>query len=161
MMNKNELMQKAKEYGLVHDKLTWDYAIPMSFGNTCRDKLKGLIEQTVLSNVSGHFVWAYDEENELYGRPQPITEAGQRILMTLNDNFGTKYDINPGEPDLMSRIVAYELAEKRKTIIRAICDMKSYIDTYEKMIDGNNRKMHDHMMSVRTDLSHALHLCQI
>lgn len=61
---------------------TYDTALPQGWVDDVEDKTG--------QNPCPHFVWSYQEEGGVWGRPFPITEAGKLILKIYNYLEGRK-----------------------------------------------------------------------
>jgi len=55
---------------------TYDYALPQPWVDD--------VENKTGENPCPHFVWSYQEDGDVWGRPFPITEAGKLIMKIYN-----------------------------------------------------------------------------
>ena len=62
---------------------SFDYALPQKWV----DKTQGIVNGSSLPsvNVVQHFIWLYDLEGGISGRPFPLTMTGEKILNFLGD----------------------------------------------------------------------------
>ncbi len=69
-MTKKEIIQKMEL-----EKETFDYALPQTWVDEVSKKTG--------DEIAPHFVWLYDKEGGLFGRPSSISLKGNRILFKI------------------------------------------------------------------------------
>lgn len=78
--------EAVKLLGLNNEK--FDYAIPEKFFDDIIGANPGA------TNILGNFIWIYDHNQPVHGRPRPLTVYGQRLLGNYNKLWGTEYPID-------------------------------------------------------------------
>lgn len=61
----------------------FDYALPQEWVD--------FMQRTLVEDPRGQFVWLYDEEGAIFGRPYPLTDAARVMLHWYNKEAGTLY----------------------------------------------------------------------
>jgi hypothetical protein len=69
---------------------TFDWAIPMQWADRMIDEV-GITYQDIYS----HFVWMYDEQASIFGRPFPLTTKGNETLARINAHYGLTLPLTP------------------------------------------------------------------
>ena len=74
--------QQAAESVKYLEGKTFDYALPQTWLDHVAYCLK-TVDDNIYHKVLGNFVWLYDEEANISGRPYPITDEGKDIAISL------------------------------------------------------------------------------
>lgn len=82
--------QRVKELNITD---TFDYALPQGWVNACDNFLfsvhagaSGVSNLIKGQSVVPHFVWLYDKQAKIFGRPFPLTTRGKRMLKFLHQH---------------------------------------------------------------------------
>ncbi len=96
-------MTVAEAARLVLGEQTFDTALPQQWLDGCVDALaahgderpKHVIYRGILAN----FVWAYDRQAPVFGRPCALTHAGNGLLIAINAVTGTCWPLTENPVD--------------------------------------------------------------